>query len=88
MFSRWVSASLDESRPHIVLIYKSPNDPKFCASYRSVTLLKNDFNILTKLITIRLQCLLPLIIDSDQMGYMAHRATDINLRRLFTNLRA
>lgn len=44
--------------------------------------------ILTKLPTGRPNCLLHLAIDPDQTGFMAHKSTDINLRRLFTNIYA
>lgn len=71
---------------HVILIHKASKDPTSCASYRPIALLNTDFKILTKLLTTRLQPLLPSIIETDQTGFMANRATDVNLRRLFTNI--
>lgn len=53
-----------------------------------IALLNNDLKILTKLHTYRLHFLLPFIIDSDQTGFMAHKSTDMNLRRLFMHIYA
>lgn len=76
------------SHAHIVLIYKHSKDPSSCVSYRPIALLNVDFKILTKLISRQVQPLLPNIIDSDQTGFMSGRATDVNLRRLYTNIHA
>lgn len=67
---------------HVILIPKTSKDPKSCASYRPIGLLNNDLKILTKLLTARLNPLLPSLIDSDQTGFMTNKSTDINLRRL------
>lgn len=73
---------------HVVFIHKPPKDPTLCASYRPISLLNFDFKILTKLITQKLQPLMPTIIEVDQTGFMTNRSTDINLRRLQTNIHA
>lgn len=65
---------------YLTQIYKSLKDPTSCA-YRPIALLNNDFKILTKLLVIRLYAMLPSVADSDQTGFMPHRATDVNLRR-------
>lgn len=54
-----------------------------CSSYRPIALLNTDFKILTKLITLRLQPLLHTIIETDQTGFMAHRASDIYFTLIF-----
>lgn len=64
---------------HVVLIYKPTKDPTSYACYRTIDLLNLDYKILTKLITLRLQPLLPTIIETDQTRFMANRSTDINL---------
>lgn len=76
------------SHAHVILIHKDLKDPSLCASYRPIALLNTDLKILTKLLTIRLQPLLPSVVDIDQTGFMANRSTDVNLRRLFTNIHA
>lgn len=73
---------------HIVLIHKSPKDLALCASYRPIALLNLDIKILTKLLTNRLNSILPTVIDSDQMGFISGESTDINIHRLFTNIHA
>lgn len=73
---------------HVILVYKPTKDPKSCASYRPIALLNNDLKIQANLLTIRFNPLLPSIIDSDPTGFMAHKSTDINLHRLYTNLHA
>lgn len=73
---------------YLTLIYKPSKDPTSCASYRPIALLNNDFKILTKLLASRLYPLLPSVINSDQTGFMPRRSTDVNLRRLFTNIHA
>lgn len=74
---------------HVVLVHKPLKDLTSCASfYRPIALLYLDFKILTKLITLRLQPLLPTIIETNQTGSMANRSIDINLRRLHTNSHA
>lgn len=51
---------------HVILIHKAPKDPNSCTSYRSIALLNTDFKILTKLLTMRIQPLLPSLIETDQ----------------------
>lgn len=74
------------SHAHIVLIYELSKDSNVCASYRSIALLNNDFKYLTKRLTLRLQKLLPSVIYPEQSRFMAHKSTDINLCRFFTNI--
>lgn len=73
---------------YLTLIHKPSKDPTSCASYRPIALLNNDFKILTKLLALRLYPLLPSVIDSDQTGFMPRKSTDVNLRRLYTNIHA
>lgn len=60
-----------------------PSDTYICVTYCPIAY---DFKILMKLLALRLYPLLPSVIDSDQMGFMPHRATAINPRRLQTNI--
>lgn len=55
---------------HIVQSHKASKNLKLRSSYRPIALLNNDVNILTKLLTFRIQHLLPSIIDADQIGFM------------------
>lgn len=73
---------------HIVLIPKPNKDPNLCASYRPIALLNCDLKILTKLLAARLNKVIKSLINSDQTGFMPGRSTDINTRRLFSNIHA
>lgn len=75
------------SHAHVILIHKVPKDPTSCASYRLIAI-NTDVKILAKLLNMRIQPLLPTIIETDQTGFMANKATDVNLRHLFTNIHA
>lgn len=69
---------------HIVLLAKPDKDPLQCSSYRPISLLNMDFKILTKLLA-RLMLVLQHVVSPDQTGFMPKKATDINLRRVFTH---
>uniref|UniRef100_A0A669DKG7 Reverse transcriptase domain-containing protein n=1 Tax=Oreochromis niloticus TaxID=8128 RepID=A0A669DKG7_ORENI len=70
------------SEATICLILKKDKDPLLCSSYRPITLLNIDFKILSKILALRLQRVLPQIIASDQTGFMAGRHSYDNSRRL------
>lgn len=65
-----------------------PKDPMLCPSYRPIALLNNDLKILSKLLTLKLNRLLSSIIELDQTGFVALKSTDLDLRRLHTNIYA
>lgn len=67
----------------ISLILKKDKDPLLCTSYRPISLLNVDFKILSKLLALRLESVLPSIISSDQTGFIKNRHSFFNLRRLF-----
>ncbi|XP_012819057.2 uncharacterized protein LOC105947410 [Xenopus tropicalis] len=66
----------------IVVIPKPGKDPSLCSSYRPISLINTD----AKILAVRLQRVVPDRVHPDQSGFMPGRSTDINLRRLFTNL--
>lgn len=53
-----------------------------CGSYRTISLLNVDLNILSKILAQRLQQVLPSIISTDQRGFMLGRHSFHNMRRL------
>lgn len=67
----------------ISLILKKNKDPLHCTSYRPISLLNVDFKILSKLLAIRLESILPSIISPDQTGFIKNRHSFFNIRRLF-----
>lgn len=67
----------------ITLISKKGKDPTECASYRPISLLNTDAKILAKVLARRLEGVIPLIISSDQTGFIKNRYSFFNVRRLF-----
>lgn len=70
------------SKATISLILKKEKDPLLCNSYRPISLLNVDFKILSKVLALRLQQVLPNIISQDQTGFMLGRHSYHNTRRL------
>uniref|UniRef100_A0A803J2H9 Reverse transcriptase domain-containing protein n=1 Tax=Xenopus tropicalis TaxID=8364 RepID=A0A803J2H9_XENTR len=70
----------------ITLILKQGKPPERCESYRPISLLNSDVKILAKVLANRLKTVIELLIHPDQTGFMPSKATDINIRRLFTNI--
>lgn len=67
----------------ITLISIKGKDPTECASYRPISLLNTDAKILAKVLARRLEGVIPLIISSDQTGFIKNRYSFFNVRRLF-----
>lgn len=67
----------------ISLILKKNKDPLDCASYRPISLLNVDLKLLSKLLALRLDPILPTVISPDQTGFIRHRHSFYNLRRLY-----
>ena len=67
----------------ISVILKKGKDPLAATSYRPISLLPVDLKILSKLLALRLESVLPLIISPDQTGFIRGRYSFSNLRRLF-----
>lgn len=70
----------------IVLIPKPNKDPLYCDSYRLISLINTDHKILSKILALRLNRVITVIISADQTGFIQGRSTHINICRLFTNL--
>ena len=70
----------------ITLIPKKGKDPLQCPSYRPISLLNNDYKILSKILAGRLEKFLPQIISADQTGFILNRHSSSNLRRLLNIL--
>ena len=67
----------------ISLILKKNKDPLDCTSYRPISLLNVDLKLLSKLLALRLDSILPTIISPDQTGFIKNRYSFYNLRRLY-----
>lgn len=55
---------------NISLILRKGKAPEDCASYRPISLLNVDLKILSKILAIRLESLLPMLINEDQTGFI------------------
>ena len=67
----------------ISLLLKPNKDPLEPSSYRPISLLNVDFQILSKCLARRLEKQLPTIISQDQTGFIKGRHVFFNIRRLF-----
>lgn len=62
---------------------KKGKDPLDCTSFRPIGLINVDFKLLSKLLALRLEHVLPTIISVDQTGFIRNRHLFSNLRQLF-----
>lgn len=53
-----------------------------CASYRLIALLNSDQKLLSKMLALRLDKVLPYIVKGDQTGFVKGRNSCDNMRRL------
>ena len=63
------------------LLYKKGN-PENLENWRPISLLNTDYKIITRLLAIRLQKVLPKIISMDQQGYLKNRYIGYNIRQI------
>lgn len=64
------------------LILKPDKDPASCTSYRPIALLNSDLKIFTKILSIRLNVILPALIHKDQVGFVPLRQAGDNTRKV------
>ena len=69
------------------LLPKKDKDLRYLANWRPVSLLNTDYKILTKVFAIRLQKVIPSIINHDQVGYLKGRYIGQNIRIIFDLLK-
>uniref|UniRef100_A0A3B3VNX8 Reverse transcriptase domain-containing protein n=1 Tax=Poecilia latipinna TaxID=48699 RepID=A0A3B3VNX8_9TELE len=66
----------------IILLPKPDKDKKKCDTYRSLSVLNADYKILSKVIALRLEDVIPKLIHADQTGLVKIRHGADNVRRL------
>ncbi len=66
----------------ITLLHKKGREPQQCTNYRPISLINVDDKILAKILTTRLEEVVPLLIHQDQVGFMRGRSSADNMRRL------
>jgi exonuclease III len=74
--------SVEQKRGIITLIPKKDKIRYLLKNWRPITLLNTDYKILTKCLAMRLQNILPSIINEDQTGYMKGRYIGENIRSI------
>lgn len=67
---------------NISLILKKDKPADVCSSYRPISLLNLGFKILSKILALRLEKILPTIINNDQTGFITGRNSCNNVRRI------
>uniref|UniRef100_A0A671Z3W6 Reverse transcriptase domain-containing protein n=1 Tax=Sparus aurata TaxID=8175 RepID=A0A671Z3W6_SPAAU len=78
--NRSLPRSLTEA--NISLILKKGKADNECASYRPISLLNTDLKLLSKTLALRLETVLPCIINNDQTGFITGRNSCSNMRSL------
>uniref|UniRef100_A0A3Q2ZER1 Reverse transcriptase domain-containing protein n=1 Tax=Kryptolebias marmoratus TaxID=37003 RepID=A0A3Q2ZER1_KRYMA len=68
---------------NISLLLKPGKDPLLPSSYRPISLINVDVKIISKVLSKRLEKIIPLIIHPDQTGFIKGRHSTTNTRRLF-----
>lgn len=74
--------SIDQRRGIITLIPKKGKIRTLLKNWRPISLLNMDYKILTKCLATRLHEILPLIIDTDQTGFIKGRYIGENIRTI------
>ena len=72
--------SISRKRGIISLIPKKDKDKKYLKNWRPISLLNNDYKIVTKALASRLEKVLPTIISANQTGYVKGRYIDESIR--------
>ena len=72
--------SLSQRRAVITLLQKRGKNEAFIKNWRPISLLNCDYKILTKIISRRIQPLLPKLIHPDQVGFVPNRFIGENIR--------
>ena len=75
--------SISQRRGIISLIPKKSKDKTLLENLRPISLLNVDYKILTKVITKRIEKVLPTLINSDQTGYVKGRFIGENVRLIY-----
>ena len=77
------SLSIEQRRGILNLIPKKGKDLRHLKNWRPFSLLNTDYKILTKALALRLQKVIPTIVNSDQTGYIKGRYIGENIRTIF-----
>uniref|UniRef100_A0A3B1KHZ5 Reverse transcriptase domain-containing protein n=1 Tax=Astyanax mexicanus TaxID=7994 RepID=A0A3B1KHZ5_ASTMX len=73
----------DQKTALISLLLKKGKDPLQCSSYRPISLICGDVKLFAKVLSLRLETVIPALISEDQSGFIKGRLASDNIRRLF-----
>ena len=72
-----------QKRAILNLLPKRGKDVRYLKNWRPVSLLTTDYKILTKALALRLQKVIPQLVNPDQVGYIKNRYIGENIRTVF-----
>lgn len=76
-------------RQAVIIVIPAPGkNPQYPDSYRPISLLQVDTNILAKVLATRLNPVILSLIHPDQTRFMPGKNTAMNIRRLYMNIQA
>uniref|UniRef100_A0A667X2N1 Reverse transcriptase domain-containing protein n=1 Tax=Myripristis murdjan TaxID=586833 RepID=A0A667X2N1_9TELE len=67
----------------ICLVPKPGKDHELVNNFRPISLLNNDYKVFEKILALRLEEVIPFLVNLDQVGFVAGRQSANNMRRLF-----
>ena len=76
------SLGRDVNMSLISLLLKKGKDPNQCSNWRPISLINTDVKLFSKILSRRLEVILPKLIHPDQSGFVRKRLSSDNLRRL------
>lgn len=59
----------------LTILLETGKDPQLCGPYQPISLLTSDYKILSKLLALRLEKVLPNLINMNQMGFIQGRSS-------------
>jgi hypothetical protein len=75
--------SIEQKRATLTLVPKKDKDIRFLKNWRPISLLNADYKILAKVLAMRIQTVIPYLINHDQSGCIKHRSTFTNIRSIY-----
>jgi endonuclease/exonuclease/phosphatase family metal-dependent hydrolase len=74
--------SIEQKRAVLTLVPKKDKDIRLLKNWRPISLLNADYKILAKVLAIRMQNVIPYLVNQDQSGCIKNRSTFGNIRSI------
>jgi hypothetical protein len=75
--------SIEQKRATLTLVPQKDKDVRYLKNWRPISLLNADYKILSKVLAMRIQKVIPYLINYDQSGCIKNRSTFTNIRSIF-----